>query len=76
MLQARLGIGELIGATGVVAVTMAVLRLLPADAESRVQPVASGYLRSLFDRHDACCVLLANDRDAWRCMHNEAERGQ
>lgn len=76
MLQARLGIRESIGATGVVAVTMVVLPLLPADAESRVQPVASGYLKSLFDRHDACCALLANDSDAKRCMHNEAERGQ
>ena len=74
--KARLGIRGLIGAAWTLALTMAVLPLLPTDAESRAQPVQSEHLKSLFDQHDVRYVLRATNRNATDCMHNEAERGQ
>ena len=71
-----LGIRGFIGAAWAVALIVAVLPLLPADAESRAQPVESEHLKALFDQHDVRFVLRANSRNATDCMHSEAERGQ
>jgi hypothetical protein len=73
---ARLGIRGLIGAAWAIALTVAVLPLLPANAESKAQPVESEHLKSLFDRHDVRFVLRASSRNATDCIQTQAGRGQ
>jgi hypothetical protein len=66
----------LIGVAWAIALTVAVLPLLPTAAQSQVRPVESEHLQALFGQHDVRYVLRATSRNVTECQHSEAERNQ